>query len=124
MRIFKMKGFQQWAIKEGLTDDALLSAVYEMKDGLMDANLGGSVYKKRVALQGRGKRGGARTLVAFKREDKIFFIYGFAKNRQSNVKENELKALKLLATQLLSYTDTALTIAKNKNELIEVSYDE
>lgn len=90
----------------------------------MEANLGGSVYKKRVALPGRGKRGGARTLVAFRGADKAFFIYGFAKNRQANVKENELKALKLLASQLLGYTDAALTIAINVNELIEISNDE
>lgn len=124
MRIFKTNGFQQWASKEGLTDEALRTAVNEMEEGLIEANLGGNVYKKRVALQGRGKRGGARTLVAYKREDKTFFIYGFAKNRQANVKENELKALKLLATQLLSYTGAALTIAINENELIEVPNDE
>jgi hypothetical protein len=35
-----------------------------MNDGLWDANLGGEVYKKRVALSGRGKRGGARRLVS------------------------------------------------------------
>lgn len=124
MRIFKTNGFQQWANKEGLTDEALRTAVNEMEGGLVEANLGGNVYKKRVALQGRGKRGGARTLVAYKREDKTFFIYGFAKNRQANVKDNEVKALKLLATQLLGYTDAALTIAMNENELIEVPNDE
>jgi hypothetical protein len=123
-RIFKTKGFYYWAIKEGLSDGALRSAVSEMEAGLLDANLGSFVYKKRVALPGRGKRGGARTLVAFKREDKAFFIYGFAKNQQANVMQNELKALKLLATQLLNYTDEALTIAMNKNELLEVSNDE
>jgi hypothetical protein len=124
MRIYKTNGFLQWATKEGLTDNALRSAVTEMKNGLVDANLGGSVYKKRVALQGRGKSGGVRTLLAFKREDKAFFIYGFAKNQKANVKENELKALKLLATQLLGYTDAALTIAVNENELIEIPNDE
>jgi len=124
MRIFKTNGFRHWAIKEVLTDTALRSAVSEMEGGLVDANLGGNVYKKWVALQGRGKRGGARTIVAFKRKDKVFFIYGFTKNRQPSVKDHELKALKLLATQLLSYTDVALTIAMNESELIEVPNDE
>jgi hypothetical protein len=124
MRIFTTTGFQQWARKEGVTDDALRQAITEIGEGLVEANLGGSVYKKRVALPGRGKRGGARTLVAFRRADKAFFIYGFAKNRQANVKENELKALKLLASQLLGYTDAALTIAINVNELIESPNDE
>ena len=124
MRIFKTKGFQQWATKEGLTDEALGTAATEIGKGLVEANLGGSIYKKRVAFPGRGKRGGGRTLVAFRRDDKAFFIYGFAKNQQTNVKDSELKALKLLASQLLGYTDAALAIAINVNELIEVPNDE
>ena len=35
-----------------------------MVNGLVDADLGGGVVKKHVALPGRGKRGGARILVA------------------------------------------------------------
>ena len=35
-----------------------------MVNGLVDADFGGGVVKKHVALPGRGKRGGARTLVA------------------------------------------------------------
>ncbi|MFY9138571.1 MAG: type II toxin-antitoxin system RelE/ParE family toxin, partial [Zwartia sp.] len=33
-----------------------------MTHGLIDADLGGGILKKRVGLSGRGKRGGARTL--------------------------------------------------------------
>jgi hypothetical protein len=70
MRIFTTKWFMQWAAKEGLTDEALRTAVAEMEQGLIDASLGGHVYKKRVGVQGRGKRGGVRTLLAFKTDDK------------------------------------------------------
>ena len=45
--------------KTELTDEALFDAVSEMAQGLIDANLGGGVVKKRVGLPGRGKRGGA-----------------------------------------------------------------
>lgn len=50
--------------KTELTDSALCAAVLEMAQGLVDADLGGGVVKKRVGLAGRGKRGGVRTLVA------------------------------------------------------------
>lgn len=50
--------------KTELTDSSLCAAVLEMAQGLIDADLGGGVFKKRVGLAGRGKRGGARTLVA------------------------------------------------------------
>ena len=92
MRIFKAKAFKKWADSEGLSDDALVAAVHEMKQGLVDARLGGHVYKKRVALEGRGNRGGARTLLAFKLDERAFYLYGFAKNQRANVGEKELKA--------------------------------
>lgn len=66
MRVFKNKAVSKWAAKEGLTDKALLEAVGEMERGLIDADLGGHVVKKRVALAGRGKSGGARTFLAYK----------------------------------------------------------
>jgi len=50
--------------KTELSDQALCDAVSEMERGLIDADLGGGVVKKRVPLPGRGKRGGTRTLVA------------------------------------------------------------
>lgn len=80
MRIFKNKTFTRWARKEGLSDAALIQAVAEAEQGLIDVDLGGHVYKKRVALAGRGKSGGARTVLAYQVNEKAFFIYGFAKN--------------------------------------------
>jgi len=63
-RIFKTRHFSRWMRKTDLTNAALSNAVSEMDEGLIDADLGGGVVKKRVALPGRGKRGSARTLVA------------------------------------------------------------
>jgi hypothetical protein len=124
MRVFKNKWFQKWAAKEGLGDEALQTAVEEMEDGLIDAELGGHVVKKRVALPGRGKRGGSRTLVVYQQANKAFFVYGFAKNERANISAKQLKALKLLATQLLGYTNPALVKAINAGELIEVNEDD
>jgi hypothetical protein len=120
MQIFKTKLFSRWAEKEGLTDEALQTAVEELENGLVDADLGGHVYKKRVSLAGRGKRGGARTLIAFRIGEKAFFLYGFAKNVRSNVRDKDLKALRLLAGVLLNYSDAALTKAVKAGELIKV----
>lgn len=63
-RVFKTRHFQRWMRKIDLTDKALSVAVIEMNQGLVDADLGGSIVKKRVAVEGRGKSGGVRTLVA------------------------------------------------------------
>jgi hypothetical protein len=124
VRLFKSKWFQKWAASERLDDGALLAAVKEMEGGLIDARLGGHVVKKRVALPGRGKRGGSRTLVVYRQADKAFFVYGFAKNERATISDKELKALKLLATELLSYTRRALARAIKAGELIEVYEDD
>lgn len=62
-RAFKTRHFSRWMRKTEMTDDALCAAVAEMARGLIDADLGGGVVKKRIGLAGRGKRGGARALI-------------------------------------------------------------
>ncbi|MDH3980736.1 MAG: type II toxin-antitoxin system RelE/ParE family toxin [Gammaproteobacteria bacterium] len=123
MRVFKSKWFQKWASREGLGDEVLLAAVKEMESGLIDAELGGHVVKKRVALPGHGKRSSTRTLVVYQQSSKAFFIYGFAKNERANISDRELKALRLLAKQLLGYSNPALDRAIKAGELTEVNED-
>ena len=57
-----------------IADDVLCAAVEEMASGLVDADLGGHVYKKRVPVPGRGKRGGARTIIGSNLGDRWFFL--------------------------------------------------
>jgi hypothetical protein len=59
--------------KSELTDEALIQAVTEMHRGLIDADLGCGLVKKRIGIAGRGKRGGVRTLVATNKDDRWFF---------------------------------------------------
>jgi hypothetical protein len=120
MQVFKTRAFARWACDEGLGDAALAFAVAEMERGLIDAKLGGSLIKKRVALSGRGKRGSTRTVIAYRQGDKAFFVFGFAKKAKENITVRELQALRLLARTLLSYSTEALAIAVNAGELIEI----
>ena len=121
MRVFKTKAFDRWAPGEGLIDQAFCNAVDEMGRGLRGDNLGGNVYKKRVAFFGRGKRGSTRILIAFRSRESAFFIFGFAKNERANINSKELKALKLLAKEMLGLANPALKKAIAAGELIEVS---
>jgi len=103
-----------------ITDQALHQTVIEMKQGLVDANLGGNVFEKRVAIAGRGKRGGARTIIATQLKNRWFFVFGFNKNERDNISSDELKYLQQLARDLLSLNDQQLEIAVNAAELLEV----
>ncbi len=94
----------------------------ELEQGLADA-LGGYVYKKRIGPPGRGKRGGVRTLIAFRQGERAFFMYGYPKNERANIGNDELKALRLLAKELLGYNEQGLAKAVKAGELIEVNDD-
>lgn len=124
MRVFKIKQFHQWTKSENLSDAALMQASNEVEQGLVDANLGGNVYKKRVALSGRGKRSGARTIIVFRHGESAFFVYGFTKSKRANISDKELKALKLLAAKLLNMKPTELKKALQAREIIEVTENE
>lgn len=120
MRIFKNKEFHKWALEQGLTDESLKKAVDEIMDGLFDANLGGNIFKKRISLAGRGKRSGGRTIVGFKADNHTFFIYAFAKNKQSNISKDEEKALKALAKLYFNFNELQLEKAIKNGLLFEV----
>ncbi|PMR72995.1 type II toxin-antitoxin system RelE/ParE family toxin [Billgrantia endophytica] len=64
--MLKRKDFARWQSGEKLSDTALCKAVQEMEGGLIDADLAGHLYKKRVARPGAGKSGGYRTLLSAK----------------------------------------------------------
>ena len=123
-RVFKTRHFSRWMRKTELTDSALLNAVEEMAQGLIDADLGGGVVKKRIGLAGRGKRGGARTLVATNKGNRWFFVYGFEKNERANIADDELEALRDIAEQLLDRTGSQLDEAVEEGALQEICHDQ
>ena len=108
--------------KTPLSDEALCRAVQEMVRGLLDADLGGDVVKKRVALPGRGKSGGARTLVATRRAGRWIFVFGFEKNQKANVSDAELEGLRVLASELLALSSAQLALAVEDGALQEICH--
>jgi len=121
MRIFKYRAFHQWAKSEGLSDSALKDAINEIKQGLFDANLGGGLYKKRIARKGRGKSGGYRTIIAFKKNNRSIFMYGYAKNERDNISDKEELIYKKLAGYYLEITESKLNLLIKNGELFEVT---
>ncbi len=123
-RVFKTRQFARWARKAGLTDDALCVAVAEMANGLIDADSGGGVVKKRVALPGRGKSAGSRTLIATNKADRWFFVFGFKKNERANINDKELEALQATSADLLKLISDQLDDAVTQEILQEICNDE
>ena len=100
-RAFKTRHFARWMRKRS-------------------ADLGGGVIKKRVGLPGRGKRGGARAIVITNFRDRWFFVTGFAKNEKDDIADDELKALKSYAKDLLARDSHELDQLKEVGALEEI----
>ena len=122
--VFVTTTFARWMRKSQVTDLDILGATEEMVQGLIDANLGGHLVKKRVALRGRGKSAGARTIVATKFEQRWIFLFGFEKNERSNIDANELKVLQELAVSLLDLDPQAIASAVSAGQLFQLQGDE
>lgn len=120
MKIIKTRHFDRWAKKLELTDELLVTAVVEINNGLVDAYLGGSLVKKRLPVAGRGRRAGARTIVATHFGECCYFIYGFEKNAKANISHSELEALKALAIDLLAMPEDHLNALLKAERMIEV----
>lgn len=124
MRVFKTKPFSRFANREGITEEELCRAIRQAEMGLVNADLGGGVIKQRLARRGQGKSGGYRSIVLFRRAERAFFVYGFAKSDQDNIKQNELEAFRELASEMLAFDDKALAAAVKNGTITEVIYNE
>jgi hypothetical protein len=94
-----------------------------MDSGLLDADLGGHLYKKRVARAGGGKSGGYRTILSAKIGSRYVFLFGFPKSATANITQDERKALQYAGQVLLDLSATALATALQIGVLQEVQCD-
>jgi hypothetical protein len=120
MKRFKTKHFNKWAKKSGISDSDLLQACHELEKGLFAANLGGNVFKIRMAKGSRGKSGGYRTILAYVKDVRIVYLYGFSKNERENISAKELDAFKKLSRDYLALSPIQLVRAKEMGILISL----
>ena len=123
MRVFKTKAFNRFARKEDLRDKMLAKAVADIERGLIDALLGGGLVKQRLARPGAGKRGGYRTIIAYRMGETAVFLFGFAKNEQANISHEDERDLKDYGALLLALGEKERKLMIDNGELWEVPYD-
>jgi hypothetical protein len=93
------------------------------EQGLIDADLGGGVIKQRIARPGGGKSNGYRSIVLYRKAGKAFFVFGFPKNEQDNIREDEALHFKKMAKQVLALTDEQLQRLIDNGQFEEVVKD-
>lgn len=97
MKKLMTKHFSKWVSKQKIPATELINAMVEVQEGKFEANLGGNIYKKRIKFEGQGKRGSGRTILCYKKDSRIIFVHGYAKNEKSNITQKELTAFKELS---------------------------
>jgi len=124
MRIYKNKWFAKFAAKESISDAQLYAAVKAAENGNIDADCGGGVIKQRIERVGEGKSGGYRSLILYRKADKAFFVYGFAKNERENISKIEEQEFKELAKTTFAFSENQLAKLIELGAYKEVKYDE
>jgi hypothetical protein len=120
MGVYRTKVFSRFTRKNKISDQALLTAAQDIRDGKYDADLGGGLYKQRVARDGSGKSGGFRTLITHRVSNHFFFVYGFGKNDADNVDAAEEKVLKKLAKVFGNFTQDQIEESVADGALVEI----
>ncbi len=122
MRVFKNKWFARWARTEEVLDSVLLQVASEVVAGQVEADLGGCLFKKRLAREGSGKRGGYRILIGYKKPNagRIIFLYAFPKNAKASISDKEKEALSLVTEAFVAATEAQLGLLLKEGSLVEV----
>ncbi len=114
--------------KERLSDVALCEPAREVVAGTLgagEADLGGGLFKKRLARPGGGKSGGFRTIVAYRppRTDRVLVAYAFAKNAASTLTPQGHEALSKTAQAFMAANDEQLAELLASGDVNEVTCD-
>jgi hypothetical protein len=125
MRAFVNKPFRRWMRAEDITEDILCHAANEIVAGKVEADLGGYLFKKRIAGKSGGKSGGYRTIVGYRKgnSDRVIFLYRFAKKERPNITDRESEALSIAATNLINATDKQVADLIALGRLFELRYE-
>jgi hypothetical protein len=124
LRVFTNAWFGRFARREKIKDAALRDAITRAEKGVIDADLGGGVLKQRLARPGQGKSGGYRSIILFRKGERAFFVYGFAKSDRETLDPDETAAFKKSAKAFFALSDKQLDALLKEAALTEVTYED
>lgn len=121
MRVFRTKSFERFARRNRISDQSLCDVAQRVVRSESVADLGGGVFKCRFARPGRGKSSGFRFVILYRKEERLVFAHGFAKNKMANTSPEEDVVLRMLARELLYASEPQIETACTTGFLAEVS---
>jgi len=119
MAIYQIKEFHKWAKKNKVAKEKLLDAVKNIDKGSGVVDLGGNLYKVRIA-KNKGKSGGYRTIIVHRKDFRSLFLHGFGKNEKDNISNVELVFFKNYATDFLNYSEESIKKLLEKGDIFKL----
>ena len=102
MKFRETSYFTRW-VKDALTDDDYRELRDELTRNPLAGDVirgGGGIRKIRIALAGKGKRGGARAIYYYAvQHTTILFLYAYEKASQGDVEPDQLKFLRRIVKE-------------------------
>lgn len=125
MRQLKYLKFHKEAQSDGISDSDLIEISSDFLSldtvGQQRFSLGAGLYKLRLASKtGRGKSGGSRAILAYKKDDRLIWVHAFSKNDKGNISKKDLEKLKGLSDIFLNLSKSDLEILIECGDLIEI----
>jgi len=118
VKILITRWFQKWLKRVNIEIGDLISSVAILnKNPESSVSLGSGLYKVRVKRKNKGKSGGYRTLLIFRKEKIALYVYGFSKSEKNNLEQDELKLFRKLSKDILSMNNHELN-----NQIITGSF--
>ena len=97
-----------------------VKSIETLENSSTTAYLGNHIYKLRLAANNKGKSGGYRGILIYKKDNLILILSVFSKTNQENLKREELDLLKKLGQSYLNLSQTEINILISRKALINI----
>ncbi len=129
MRVFLTPQVQKLAQHERIPNYVLCRAAREVVAEVLgsgEADLGGGLFKKRLARSGGGKSGGYRAIIACRSPNagRVLYAYAFAKAAASALTPQGHGVLSKVAGSFFRTDDAGITALLAVGDITEVECDE
>jgi hypothetical protein len=117
LRVFAFKAFVRFARRLHISDET----IWKVVRAPYDADLGGGLYKYRIARPGEGTSGGGRVLIALRTGQRAVLMFAWEKKDMENIKPNELREYRELAKIYLGFTELQMDELVKKKVVVEIA---
>ena len=119
MAIYQIKEFHKWVKKNKIAKEKLLDAIKNIDGGSGVVDLGGDLYKIRIA-KNKGKSSGYRTIIVHRKNFRSLFLHGYEKNEKANISNVELAFFKNYAADFLNYSEESIKKMLDTGDILKL----